>query len=253
MTMNNQQDDDQVFFLYTQLMEIPFSQVESIIQIERSLYQELNQNPQDRLALIGLLQAEQMLGNYEKAKSFAYKIWDLGEGLSITEEFLYTNSLINIGLLEMAAALLKPKFENLSQYIKKYYPVMLKYSTMTGNVSLLERLLLNPQVPYQDEEYKKIVKQYQNYNYSEHFKSVMQVIQESVIHKLCACEYDIKNDIMPELEIYLYLSGEMSTIEEIKQNISQKLENLYQTRGIEKLSNFRWQLYPISKHQPMGL
>ena len=65
--------EDQVFFLYTQLMDLPFSQIENIIQLEHSLYLEHNANPQDRLAIIGLLQAQIMLGNYEKASRLQYQ------------------------------------------------------------------------------------------------------------------------------------------------------------------------------------
>ena len=144
--------EDQVFFLYAQLMNLPFSKIETVMQIERSLYQELNANPQDRLAVIGLLQVQIMLGNHEKAQAFAYHLWDIGAKLSLTEEFLYINRLINLGLLDMASQLLRPRFENLSQNIKKFFPVMLKFATMTGNINTLERLLQNPQVPYQDHE-----------------------------------------------------------------------------------------------------
>ena len=63
----NTNQEDQVLFLYTQLMNLPFSETETIMQIEQSLYQEHNANPQDRLAIIGLLQAEIMLGNRKKA------------------------------------------------------------------------------------------------------------------------------------------------------------------------------------------
>ena len=117
----NTNQEDQVLFLYTQLMNLPFSETETIMQIEQSLYQEHNANPQDRLAIIGLLQAEIMLGNRKKAQSFAYLLWDMGEGISLAEELLYINNLIDLGLLDMASELLKPRFENLSQNIENFF------------------------------------------------------------------------------------------------------------------------------------
>ena len=245
--------EDQVFFLYTQLMNLPFSKIETVMQIERSLYQELNANPQDRLAVIGLLQVQIMLGNHEKAQAFAYRLWDIGAKLSLTEEFLYINSLINLGLLDMASQLLRPRFENLSQNIKKFFPVMLKFATMTGNINTLERLLQNPQAPYQDNEYKQIITRYKNYNYGEHFKNVMKIIHEELKDQLCACKYDIRDSVLADLEIYLYLGQSANELEEISQILREKIEAYCEAAGIEKVSNLNWQLRPVSKHQAMGL
>ncbi len=246
-------DEDQVFFLYTQLMNLPFSKLEAIMQIERSLYQELNANPQDRLAIIGLLQAQIMLGNREKAQSFAYHLWEKGAELTPTEELLYINSLINLGLLEMASQLLKPRFENLSRNIKKFFPVMVKFATMTGNINLLDLLLMNPQAPYQDVEYNNIITSYKNYNYIDHYKNVIKIIQDVLRDKLCACEYDISDSIIAELEIYLYIAQDKNELEEIETILQEKITSYYQTVAIEKISNFTWKLFPISQHPIMGL
>ena len=245
--------EDQVFFLYTQLMNLPFSKLETIIQIERSLYQELNANPQDSLAIMGLMQAQIMLGNQEKAQSFAYHLWEMGKNLGPTEEMLYVNSLINIGLLNMAAELLKPRFENMSQNIKKFFPVMVKFATMTGNIYLLERTLSNPQAPYHDEAYIQIISRYKNYNYADHFKNIMKIIQEELANKICACEYDIFGQVMSTLEIYLYIAQEQNELQEIREALQEKIRAYYQSVGIEKLSSFNWYIRPVSEHPIMGL
>lgn len=241
--------EDQVLFLYTQLMDIPFSNIETIIRLEHSLYIEHNNNPQDKLAIIGLLQAQIMLGNKEKAQSFAYNLWDEGAKLKPTEELLYINNLIDLGLSDMAGELLKPLLENLSQNIKKFFPVMVKFSIMTGNVYLFERLLMNPQAPYQDIDYNQIIALYKKDNNSEHFKNVMKIIQNELKNNLCACEYELSE----ELEIYLYLGQDKSEIEETEKQLQEKLASYYQSVGIDELPNFSWSLQPVSQHPAMGL
>lgn len=250
---NKYKEEDQVLFLYTQLMNMPFTQIENISQIERSFYQELSINPNDRLAFIGLMQVQIMLGNHKKAQSFAYHIWDMGEQMGPTEEFLYINNLIDLGLLEMASMLLKPRFENLSQDIYKFFPIMVKFSTMTGNIYLLDRLLSNPNAPYFDEDYMKLVNYYKNYHYADYLKNIMKIIQETVSGVLCSCEYDISAGFVKNLEIYLYLSADKNGIEEIQEKIKEKIKAYYQSVHIEKIPNFEWIIHPISQHPEMGL
>lgn len=245
--------EDQVFFLYTQLMDLPFSQIENIIQLEHSLYLEHNANPQDRLAIIGLLQAQIMLGNYEKALSFAYLLWDKGAGLTPTEEMLYINSLINLGLFDMAAQLLKPHMENLSQDIQKFFAVMVKFATMTGNIYALENLLMNPHAPYQDIEYAQLLSTIKEDNNVEYLKNILKIIFESLKNVLCACEYDISASEPQSLEIYLYIRQDKNEIEETGKKLQEKIKNYLQVFEMTELPNFTWYLRPISQHSAMGL
>lgn len=245
--------EDQAFFLYTQLMNLPFSQIENIIQLEHSLYLEHNANPQDRLVIIGLLQAQIMLGNYEKAISFAYLLWDKGDGLTPTEEMLYINSLINLGLFDMAAQLLKPHMENLSQDIKKFFAVMVKFSTMTGNIYALENLLMNPQAPYQDIEYAQLLSTIKEDNNVEHLKNILKIIFSGLKNLLCACEYDITISDVENLELYLYLGQDSAEIKETQKTIQEKIYSYLQVFEMTKLPRFNWHLKPISQHSAMGL
>ena len=246
-------DGDQVLFLYTQLMNLPFVKQDAVIQIERSLYEEYNAAPQDKLAVIALMQAQIMQGNHDKAKAFAYKLWDMGQNLSRAEKFLYINSLLNLGLLEMASILLKPHLENLTADIKKYFPVMLKFATMSGNTYLLERIIKHPDVPYDETAYANILQRYKNYKYVEHFKNVQKTIHEEIKDRLCVYDYDIVSTITEEIEIYLYLSVDKGEIEEVANGLRNKLQQYYQKVGLEKLSNFNWTILPITEHEAMGL
>lgn len=251
--LHNTGTEDQVLFLYTQLMNLPFSKVDTILQIEQSLYKELAAKPDDTLALIALMQTQTSLGNHEKAKAFAYKIWEVGSKLIKEEEYVYLNNLLNLGLLEMASVLLKPKFERLSDYIAYYYPMLLKLSTMTGNSYLLERLITHPNVPENDELYMKILTRYKNYKYTDHFKNVQRLIIEQVKDRLCVYDYDILGPVMEEIEVTLYLTGDNMELQTAREELEEKLDGYYKTAGIEKLSSFSWRIKPVASHPAIGI
>lgn len=245
-------NDDQVLFLYSQLMNLPFSKIETISLIEKSLYAELSKNPDDTLALIALMQTQTALGNHEKAKALAYKIWEVGNKLLKEEDYVYVNNLLNIGLLEMASALLKPRFENLSSQIEFYYPMLLKLSTMTGSSQLIERLATHPNAPEKDDLFLKIISRYKSYNYTDHFKNVQKIILETVKGRLCVYDYDILGPVMEEIEVTLYLTGDTIELQNTREELEEKLADYYKSANIEKLSSFSWRIKSVSSHPAMG-
>lgn len=252
-TPEDDEDDDQVLFLYTQLMNTPFTRIDIITDIEKSLYTSLAADPEDTLALIAFLQSQTMLGNYSKAKALAYKLWELGSELGQMEEYLYINNLLNLGLLEMASVLLKPKFETLTTSIEFYYPLLLKLSTMTGNSYLLERLISHPNAPEKDDDYMKIISRYKSYNYVDHFKNIQRIIIENTKDALCTYDYDVTGGVMQEVEIILYLNGDNNSRQKIEEQINDKLQEYYTSANIEKLSSFSWRIKPIGSHPAVGL
>ena len=251
--LQSNNDDDQILFLYTQLMNLPFSKIDTIRQIEKSLYDELAIHPKDELALIALMQCQTNLGNYEKAKALAYKLWETGSSLTLEEEYLYVNNLLNLGLIEMASTLLKPRFERLSSEIEFYYPLFLKFSTMTGNVTLIERLATHPNAPEKEDLYMKIISRYKNYKYVEHFKNVQKIILETVKDRLCVYDYDVLGTVMEELEVVMYLTGDNNELQTTRDELDEKLDSYYKSVGLEKLSSFSWRIKHVSARAPLGL
>lgn len=249
---DDEEDDDQVLFLYKQLMDLPFNKVETIIQIERSLYEEAAEDPEDELIYIALMQVNTMLGNYDKAKALAYKIWDMGADLGRAERYLYVNNLLNLGLLDMAATMLKPCFEDFNQGMKDYFAVILKFATITANTNLLERILTNP-LCVGEEAYLELYKKYKNYNYIEHFKNVQKILLNDLQGKICVYDYDITQGVFLSLDLSLYVNIDKAEIPEYEQKIKAKLQEYYSSKGLDKLSNFSWKLLPISTHIAMGL
>ena len=249
---NNGDDDDQVLFLYKQLMELPFQKKDTILQIERSLYEEFSEYPDDELIYIALMQVQTMLGNYEKAKAFAYKLWDKGANLGRAEKYLYINNLLNISQLDMASILLKSCFVDFNKGMQEYFAVILKYATMTANANLLERIFTNPNCK-NEEIYYNLFKRYKNYNYLEHFKNIQKILLNNLQGKICVYDYEIIGDVLSTLEISLYVCIDTSEIPEYEKRIAEKIQEYNLQAGIEKMSSFSWKILPISSHSAMGL
>lgn len=126
--------------IYRLLVKLDYRQQDEIQDLERQLYLLLKENPENINGLIILMQEQIMRGEHQKAKSLAYKIWDLGGEMSPALEALFISNLINLGLTDMAGILLKPKFDALNTYIKIFYPQLLKYAIATGNLNYIERI-----------------------------------------------------------------------------------------------------------------
>lgn len=246
-------EDDQVLFLYSQLMNTPFNRTDIISGIERSIYTELSADPEDTLAMITFMQSQIMLGNHPKAKALAYKLWEVGGELEDIEEYIYINALLNLGLLEMASVLLKPKFETLTASIDYYYPLLLKLCTMTGNVYLLERLITHPNAPEDDNDYMQILTRYKNYNYADHFKNVQRIIMENVKESICVYDYDVTGGVMSEIVSEIYVGGDGAVLRQLESSLNEKLNEYYRSANIEKLSNYNWKLLPVSSHPVIGI
>lgn len=247
-------DDDQMIFLFMQLMKTGYGNINRILDVEKALYTEIASAPDDTLGQLALMQAQLMLGNHEKAKAIAYKLWDVGPKLAEIEEYIYINNLMNLGFVEMASVLLKPKFEALDEHIDFFYPLLLKFSTMTGNIALLERLITHPKAPEQDDAYLQIVNLYKNYKYAEHFKNVQKIVLDNTKEYLCTYDYDIpENQVQTEIKISIYLTGQMNEVKDMENTVNEKIREYYASAGISKLSSYSLNVLPISSHPSLDV
>lgn len=247
-------DDDQMIFLFMQLMQTSFGNMNRILDVEKALYAELASSPDDSLGQLALMQAQLMLGNHEKAKAISYKLWDIGPKLSEIEEYIYINNLMNLGFVEMASVLLKPKFENLDGHIGFFYPLLLKFSTITGNVALLERLIVHPKAPEDDNVYLQIINLYKNYKYADHFKNIQKIVLDNSKEYLCTYDYDVPEDqVQPEIKISIYLSGLINDVKQIEDKINEKIKEYYASADIGKLSSYSLSVLPISSHPSLDV
>lgn len=241
--------DEQFAQIFDDLLILDYSNIAKIQNLEKSLYTLLRNNPEHLVGLIILMQVQIMLGNRAKAKAIAYKIWEKGGDLIPAADFMYINNLINIGLLEMASVLLKTKFENLVNNINFYYPVMLKFSIMTGNLNLLEKVIANANKSINTRDIENLVISYKTLKYADNFKNIQRIVIEEAKESLCSYETLFFNDRnFTDVEILLYTAGDAYDRYGLKQKIDNKVNAYFSSANQKKINNIVISVLDIKEH-----
>lgn len=235
--------------LLAQLFALNYRQSDEIVKVEQKIYAVLQQNPGRIEGLITLMQAQIMLANRAKAVALAHRIWEIGGNLSEYFELVLINNLLNLGLLDMAAILIKPRFENLAQNAEYFYPVLSKFAVMTGNFALMARLSPYVQAAEGDVALYQFAAFYQYENRNEAFKNVQKLIIENIGESLLSYEYNFySEEEFPDLEIVLYVDADRDQRTNMEELIDVKITAFYRSIGLERFDNHYVSLEDIHNH-----
>ncbi len=231
-----------------ELFAIDYGDRDAIIVVEQKIYNALQQNPAQIEGLITLMLAQTMLGNRDKAKALANKIWEIGGELPRFFELIFVANLLNLGLLDMASVLLKPRFERLLENAGYFYPVMIKFALMTGNISLLQRLEAFPDSE-DDRLLFELVDVYEEGKFADQFKNIQKLVLENAGNFLCAYEYNLYDDRgFPEIEIELYVNLDNSSCDRLEKVLLTKIDAFWRSTGNEPLNNYTVSVFNIKAH-----
>lgn len=123
----------------------------------------------------------------------------------------------------MAKILLSPRIEQLKDNIVFFYPSLVKYAVMTGDIPLLEQLGAFADVTAGDEVLYDFADLYESGNRREHFKNIQKLILEHSREYLSSYEYELYDDRgFPELQIVLYVNYDNQFCSKMQQNITAK-------------------------------
>ncbi len=248
---NDNLDSAQVFEpMLDNLYSLNFNQRTQIETLEQSVYAALQQYPNDNCGLIALMFVHIMFGRREEAQSLAYRIWERGGKLPAEFELAYIENLLSLGLVDMAAVLLKPRFENLRENIDDFYSVLSKFSVMTGNLALLERLEAFPDIAGDDSLLYEFADIYRELGCQTQFKEVQKLILENAGEAMCAYEYNLYDDRdLPDLEIELYCSEDEIACLNRETVIENKIEAYWRSTGKDRLYNLSVRVLNIRQHE----
>lgn len=236
--------------LLKSLLSLDYNQIAEITDLEQSIYSSLQQTPNNLDGLITLTQAQIMLGNRPKAKAIAHKIWEIGGSLSPLSELLYTNHLLNLGLLDMTMVLLKPKFNDIRSSLSSFFMPMQKFALMTGNLQLIDKIYAFPEVPDSNKKLPEFAELLKNMGCAEHFKNIQKIILDLSKENLTTYEYNFYDDRgFSELEVILYLNCEVYNCSQLETEINKKLEAYYLSSGLKPLNIFRVKPLNIAEHK----
>lgn len=234
--------------LFEELMHLRYHQTPQIIEVEKLLYQELENNPDNLVGLVVMLQCQIMLGNASKAKSLAHKIWSIGGEISPLIESTYLNCLLNLGMLDMAMVLLKPHIANLAEDAEAFAAVIAKFAVMTGNLSLLEKLIASP-VGALYIGFSDFIEAYKTLNYAEHFKNVQKILFDNLKDSLCSYEYQLYFDRgFTDLEAVIYTTCPAMECADKAKELNQKIDGYFLSQQAKRLHNYSFKLYNILEH-----
>jgi len=235
--------------VYRLLAKLDYARQDDILNLEHQLYALIKQNPDDISGLIILMQEQIMRGEQERAKALAYKIWDMGGDMSPSLEALFISNLINVGLIDMAGILLKPKFDALNAYIKIFYPQLFKYAVVTGNLGYIERIAALDD----DFERKKALKEFTDVfkvlDAAGHFRALQQSLAGMVKDVTLSQECNIYTDRgFTDLEIVVYVGSEAGDLQTLNNKLEMQITAYCAAKGLPRFNNLCYRVEPISGH-----
>ena len=125
----------------------------------------------------------------------------------------------------MAKILLTSRFENIRDNIEDFYSVMIKYSIISGNLNLLNKLKHYTEFASEDETLYEFTEMFLEAGYSNQFSDIQKMILEQFGNNICVYEYNFYDDRgFPELEIELYLNLDDAQIIKEQQQIDKKID-----------------------------
>lgn len=235
--------------IYNLLMQTPFNDQSRILDLEQQLYALLKQNPENVEGLVLLMQQQIMRGQHQKAQALAYKIWDLGSEMPLHLEALYLENLLNVGLLDMAAVVLKPLFDDLPAYKDSYYAALLKYALLSGNLFYLEKFTLELNDPKIRKALSDLVAMYRYLNINDQFRQLQSSLLEMYKDVVLACEYNIYTDRgFTDLEFVLFVDSKIVDPDKLSDKLNMQITAFCIAKNLPRLNNLGYLVRDISEH-----
>lgn len=239
----------QIQNLYLQVKELSCDNVTEILKTGAVVDKTLMQYRNNVELLILQAHLEILNSREQRARAIASRVWELGGDIQLTFEKMYLDDLINLGLLEMAMLLIKPKFENINEDIDIFPLEMLKFAIITGSIPLLRKIAaVNPNNPL-FRSLNQFAETYRVNNYEEHFKNIQKIVMETFGREMCAYDYNIYTDRgFTDLEIILYFSNYNSDLQRYHALLENKIKGYFMTSGAKRINNLSFSMRNIKNH-----
>ncbi len=241
--------NQQIQNLYLQVKELSCNNITEILKTGAIVDKTLMQYRNNVELLILQAHLEILNSREQRARAIASRIWELGGDIQLTFEKMYLDDLINLGLLEMAMLLIKPKFENINEDIDIFPLEMLKFAIITGSIPLLRKIVeINHNNPL-FRSLSQFAETYRINNYEEHFKNIQKIVIETFGGEMCAYDYNIYTDRgFTDLEIILYFSNYNSELPRYHALLENKIKGYFMTSGAKRINNLSFSLRNIKDH-----
>ncbi|MBR1605224.1 MAG: hypothetical protein IJ660_03865 [Alphaproteobacteria bacterium] len=232
------------------MQNLEYSDIDNINYVEQQLYTQLQSNQADTDLLVLMMHQQIMKGRGQRARSIAYRIWETGGQLRLSSEQIFIKDLMNLGLSDMAGAALASYIADLENNMANYGNLLLKYAIYSGNMTLLERVLI-----YFPENKDKIVLQdwiqlNEDYGVTKHIPAILNRIIEKVQDSMLGFSYNLFHDRdFPDIEFIFYVDDSIKNYKETGNLLNMQISTYCAAHKIEDLINLSSVVYPISRHR----
>lgn len=126
--------------LWNRLIRLEFSDKASLLAFEQDLYRAFKLFPNNGAYSILMLQIQLMLGNLERARSLAYRIWEQGGDIPSQIKLLFLQNLLSLNLPEMAQELAYSFLQDIDNLPIELYLPLLNFGFAFQDKDVLEIL-----------------------------------------------------------------------------------------------------------------
>jgi len=235
--------------LYQQVKNLNPTDTTEILRTTAIIEKLISQYPENVELLILQTHTEILNSREQRARALAHRVWEIGGNVSALFEKMYLDDLMNLGLLDMALVLIKPRFANPTDNIEIFPLEMIKFALMTGSVNLLKRVCTYRQDETFFANLLQFADVYETNNYEEHFKNIQKIVIENFGEQICAYDYNIYTDRgFTDVEIILYFSNYNTNLDKYKTLLENRIDSYCLTSHAKRIYNLSFELRNIKDH-----
>ena len=241
----------QIDNLYQQVQNLHCNNITEIMKTGATVDKMLMQYRENVELLILQVHLEILNSREQRARAVAARVWEMGGNISPLFEKMYLDDLLNLGLLEMAMLLIKPRFENLKENIRAFQLEMIKFALMTGSIPLLNKIITAAPAEPLYQALGQFAETYTLKDYEEHFKNIQRIVAETFGKEICAYDYNIYTDRgFTDLEIVLYFSNYNLELKKYRTLLETRIDGYFLTANAKRIYNLSFNCLNIKDHPP---
>ena len=239
----------QIDALYDKVLKLSYKNTSSIMQAVGEVERLSSQN-RDNTELIILQTHLQIMNSQEqRARALANRVWELGGNISLLFEKMYLRDLLNLGMIDMAAILLRPRLENLDENIAIFPIEMIVFALMIGNAQLLKNVVSKNRTNPLCRALLHFADTYIRLGYEYHFANVQKIVLNNISDMICGYDFDYYTDRgFTDVEIKLYFSNYDMNVKKYQTLIENKIASYFLSCAGKRIFNLSFTCLNIKDH-----
>jgi len=239
----------QIDALYSKIKTLKYDDTNGILYLTSEV-EKLSSRYKENTELLILMTRMQIYNSQEqRARAIANRVWQFGGNIRVQYEKMYLRDLINLGLVDMAAILLRSRFADLPANIGIFSLEMINFALITGNIPLLKKIIAERPDNRLFAAMKQFADTYEYNRYNRHFANIQKIVLESVGDMMCGYDFNYYTDRgFTDVEIALYFSNYDFNLPQYKMLINNKIDGYFLTADSKRIYNLNFVFRKIKDH-----